>query len=92
MLATKLSPLPLYYGAIPNFAELSQKKNAAIRKKITTLPKSYSVLSRTFLFALFFDFCDLFRCCGYNPYAVIAHIIKERVKLPTLRVLLWRRI
>ena len=84
--------LTSYYGAIPDFAKLPQKKNAAIRKKITTLPKSYSVLSRTFLFALFFDFRNLFRRCGHNPYAVIAHIIKERVKLPPLRVLFRRRI
>ena len=74
--------LTSYYGAIPNFAKLPQKKNAAIRKKITTLPKAYSVLSRTFLFALFFDFRNLFRRCGYNPYALIAHGIKQCVELP----------
>ena len=95
MLATKvfylLCPLsPLRRKS--NFAELLQKKNAAISKKITTLSKSYSVLSRTSLFALFFDFGNLFRCCGHNPYSCIAHIIKKCVKLPPLRVLLRRRI
>ena len=84
--------LTSYYGAILNFAKLPQKKNAAIQKKITTFPKSYSVLNRTFLFSLFFDFCNLFCRCGHNPYACIAYFIKECVKLPPLRVLLWRRI
>ena len=74
-----------------DFAKLTQKKNAATSKKITTLSKSCSVLSRTFLFALFFDFGNLLCRCGYNPYACIAHTVKKRVKLPPLRVLLWRR-
>ena len=51
MLATKvfylLCPYPLLRRK-SYFAELLQKKNAAISKKITTLSKSYSVLSRTF--------------------------------------------
>ena len=76
----------------PRFAKLSQKKNAAISKKITTLPKSCSVLSRTFLFALFFDFGNLFCRCGHNPYACIAHTVKERVKLPPLCVLCGGRV
>ena len=29
--------------------------------------------------------------CAHNPYACIAHTVKKRVKLPPLRVLLWRR-
>ena len=74
-----------------DFAKLTQKKNAATSKKITTLSKSCSVLSRTFLFALFFDFGNLLCRCGYNPYACIAHTVKKRVKLPPLRVLLRRR-
>ena len=81
-----------YYNRKPRFAKLTQKKNAAISKKITTLPKSYSVLGRTFLFALFFDFGNLFCRCGDNPYACIAHIIKKRVKLPPLCVFLRLRI
>ena len=85
-----LSLMP-YYGAMPGFAKLPQKKNAATSKKITTLSKSCSVLSRTFLFALFFDFGNLLCRCGYNPYACIAHTVKKRVKLPPLRVLLRRR-
>lgn len=91
MLATKVFPAP-YYSTKRNFANFSQKKNAAISKKITTLPKSYSVLSRTFLFALFFDFGNFFRRCGYNPYACIAHAVEQRVKLPPLCVFLRRRI
>ena len=39
-----------------HFAELMQKKNAAISKKITTLPKIHIQFCRTFLFVLFFDF------------------------------------
>ena len=75
-----------------DFAKLPQKKNAAISKKITTLSKSCSVLSRTFLFALFFDFGNLFCRCGHNPYACIAHTVKERVKLPPLCVLCSGRV
>ena len=81
-----------YYGAMPGFAKLTQKKNAAISKKITTLSNSCSVLSRTFLFALFFDFGNLFCRCGHNPYACIAHTVKERVKLPPLCVLCGGRV
>ena len=91
MLAMKVFLTP-YYNRKPRFAKLTQKKNAAISKKITTLPKSYSVLGRTFLFALFFDFGNLFCRCGDNPYACIAHIIKKRVKLPPLCVFLRLRI
>ena len=29
-----------------------------------------------------FDFCNFFRCCGNNPYALIAHAVKQRVELP----------
>ena len=75
-----------------DFAKLPQKKNAAISKKITTLSKSCSILSRTFLFALFFDFGNLFCRCGHNPYACIAHTVKERVKLPPLCVLCSGRV
>ncbi len=37
-----------YYGAMPGFAKLPQKKNAAISKKITTLSKPYVILMDTF--------------------------------------------
>lgn len=30
----------------------------------------------------FFDFRYLPCCCGYNPYAFIAHTVQQRVKLP----------
>ena len=40
---------------------------------------------------LFFDFGNLFCRCGHNPYACNAHTVKKRIKLPPLRVLLWRR-
>jgi len=74
---------------LPNFRK---RKTLQSQKKITTLSKSCSVLSRTFLFALFFDFGNLFCRCGHNPYARIAHIVKERVKLPPLRVLCGGRV
>ena len=45
----------------------------------------------TGLSALCFDFRYLLCRCTHNPYALIAHTVKERVKLPPLRVLLWRR-
>ena len=85
-----LGSYPLLRGKaiLPN---LRKRKTLQSSKKITTLSKSCSVLSRTFLFALFFDFGNLFCRCGHNPYARIAHTVKERVKLPPLRVLLWRR-
>ena len=73
------------------FCQTSAKEKRCNSKKIATLSKSCSVLSRTFLFALFFDFGNLFCRCGHNPYACIAHTVKERVKLPPLRVLLRRR-
>ena len=44
-----------------------------------------------FLSALCFDFRYLLCRCAHNPYACIAHTVKKRVKLPPLRVLLWRR-
>ena len=74
-----------------DFAKLTQKKNAAISKK------DYNALYTLFSFdghilsALCFDFRYLFCRCGHNPYACIAHTVKERVKLPPLRVLLRRR-
>ena len=73
------------------FCQTSAKEKRCNSKKIATLSKSCSVLSRTFLFALFFDFGNLLCRCGYNPYACIAHTVKKRVKLPPLRVLLRRR-
>ena len=75
-----------------HFAELMQKKNAAISKKITTFPKIHIQFCRTFLFVLFFDFGNLFCRCGHNPYACIAHTVKERVKLPPLCVLCSGRV
>ena len=38
------------------------------------------------LSALFFDFSYFLCCCGHNPSARIAHIVKERVKLPPICV------
>ena len=73
------------------FCQTSAKEKRCNSKKIATLSKSCSVLSRTFLFALFFDFGNLFCRCGHNPYACIAHTVKKRVELPPLRVLLRRR-
>ena len=81
-LTTELCPV------LPNFRK---RKTLQSSKKITTLSKSCSVLSRTFLFALFFDFGNLFCRCAHNPYACIAHTVKERVKLPPLRVFFRRR-
>ena len=34
------------------------------------------------LILCFFDFRYLPCCCGYNPYAFIAHTVQQRVKLP----------
>ena len=92
MLATNVF---IPYALLRSYARFCQtsakEKRCNPQKKITTLSKSCSVLSRTFLFALFFDFGNLLCRCGYNPYACIAHTVKKRVKLPPLRVLLRRR-
>ena len=48
------------------FCQTSAKEKRCNSKKIATLSKSCSVLSRTFLFALFFDFGNLLCRCGYN--------------------------
>ena len=74
------------------FCQTSAKEKRCNSKKIATLSKSCSVLSRTFLFALFFDFGNLFCRCGHNPYACIAHTVKKRVKLPPLCVLCSGRV
>ena len=63
------------------FCQTSAKEKRCNSKKIATLSKSCSVLSRTFLFALFFDFGNLFCRCGHNPYACIAHTVKKRVEI-----------
>lgn len=74
------------------FCQTYAKEKRCNLKKITTLSKSCSVLSRTFLFALFFDFGNLFCRCGHNPYACITHTVKECVKLSLLRVLCGGRV
>ena len=80
-----------YYGAMPGFAKLPQKKNAAILKKDYNALYTLFTCDGHLLSALCFDFRYLLCRCAYNSYALIAHTVKERVKLPPLRVLLWRR-
>ena len=87
-----LMPLSLTTELCPVLPNFRKRKTLQSSKKITTLSKSCSVLSRTFLSALFFDFGNLFCRCGHNPYACIAHTVKERVKLPPLCVLCGGRV
>ena len=47
-----------------------------------TLLNVYSVLRRTFLFALFFDFLYFLCRGGHNPQSLVVHFIKQRFKLP----------
>ena len=61
-----------------HFAELMQKKKRCNLKKITTLPKIHIQFCRTFYLSSFSTSEISFCGCCYNPYAVIAHIIKER--------------
>ena len=68
------------------FCRTYPKEKRCNLKKITTLPKIHIQFCRTFSFVLFFNFLNFFRRCGYNPYSLIAHGIKQRVKLPTLRI------
>ena len=82
-LAKKVFPYSLLQRKAP-FCQTYAKEKRCNLKKITTLPKAYSIFV--------FDFCNFFRCCGDNPYACIAHIIKKRVKLPPLCVFLRLRI
>jgi hypothetical protein len=55
----------------------SKRKTLQSSLKAATLFLAYSVF--------LFDFCNLFRRCGYNPYPLIAHTVKQRVELPPLR-------
>ena len=55
---------------------LDAKKIAAAMR--CNLPISHIVR----LILCFFDFRYLPCCCGYNPYAFIAHTVQQRVKLP----------
>ena len=76
MLAKKLSPF------IPTTEEtlilLNLRKRKTLQSaKITTLPKIHIQFCRTFSFVLFFNFLNFFRRCGYNPYSLIAHSIKQ---------------
>ena len=80
-----------YYGAMPGFVKLTQKKNAAILKKDYNALYTLFTCDGHLLSALCFDFRYLLCRCAHNPYACIAHTVKKRVKLPPLRVLLWRR-
>lgn len=80
-----------YYGAMPGFAKLTQKKNAAILKKDYNALYTLFTCDGHLLSALCFDFRYLLCRCAHNPYALIAHTVKERVKLPPLRVLFRRR-
>ena len=66
----------VYYicGAFLRF--WTQKKIAAAMR--CNLPISHIVR----LILCFFDFRYLPCCCGYNPYAFIAHTVQQRVKLP----------
>ena len=67
------------------------------KEKRCNLKKDYNALYTLFtcdghlLSALCFDFRYLLCRCAHNPYALIAHTVKERVKLPPLRVLFRRR-
>ena len=86
MLATKV--LPTTYNTEKNENDgLSQKKNAAISKKITTLLSLYSIFAGQRLFFLTLNLCDLPRRGGDYPYSRIAHIVQQRVKLPPLGIL-----
>ena len=80
------SVLISHYGEKAILPNLSKRKTLQSQKKITTLPKIHIQFCRTFSFVLFFNFLNFFRRCGYNPYSLIAHGIKQRVKLPTLRI------
>ena len=67
------------YGLSPQtdgMPVIPQKKIAAAMR--CNLPISHIVR----LILCFFDFRYLPCCCGYNPYAFIAHTVQQRVKLP----------
>ena len=81
----------IFYAFISLYGEKAILPNLYKRKtlqsaKITTLPKIHIQFFRTFSFVLFFDFLNFFRRCGYNPYSLITHSIKQCIELPTLRV------
>ena len=91
MLATNVLSLMPYYGDMPGFAKLPQRKTLQSSKKITTLSKPYSILTDTSYLPSVSTSAISFAVALHNPYACIAHTVKKRVKLPPLRVLLWRR-
>lgn len=76
MLAMKVFPYSLLQWKA-SFCQTYAKEKRCNLKKITTLLKAY--------LAFVFDFCNFFRCCGNNPYALIAQTVKQRVELPPLR-------
>ena len=86
MLAKKLFP---FISTTPENLILPNlhKRKTLQSTKITTLPKIHIQFCGTFSFVLFFDFRYLF--CGgcHNPKPRIAYAVKQRVKLPPLRVL-----
>ena len=91
MLATKVLPTT-YNAGNTHFAKLPQKKNAAIPKKDYNALYTLFTCDGHILSVLCFDFRYFLCRCAHNPYACIAHTVKECVKLSPLRVLLWRRI
>jgi len=66
-----------YYNGNPFLPTQGKRKTLQSSFKAATLFLAYSVFV--------FNFCNLFRRCGYNPYALIAHAVKQRVELPPLR-------
>ena len=86
MLAKKVLPITYNAGNI-NFAKFPQKKNAATEKRLQRFFRHYLILAGQCLFFLTLNLCNFPRRCGYNPYARIAHIVKQSVKLPPLGIL-----
>ena len=86
--------LRMFLSLLRSYARFCQTH---AKEKRCNLKKDYNVLYTLFnsdghiLSALCFDFRYLLCRCAHNPYACIAHTVKEHVKLPPLRVLLWRR-
>ncbi len=64
-----------YYNGNLILPKQGKRKTLQSLFKAATLFLAYSVFV--------FDFCNLFRRCGYNPYSLIAHTVKQSVELPS---------
>ena len=82
-----LMPLCLTTELCPVLPNLRKEKTLQSSKKITTLSIPCSLVTDTSYLPSVSTSAISFAVALHNPYALIAHTVKERVKSPPLRVL-----